>query len=60
MLDMNKPIVHAKLIQKAMREQSGLDVDEKLVCQVMRKDMGMGYRLAKTIPVQSNSERCLV
>ena len=34
----------------------GLD----LVQQVMRKDLKMGYRLAKTIPVQSNSERCLV
>ena len=27
---------------------------------MLRKDMGLGYRLAKTVPVQSNDERCLV
>ena len=26
----------------------------------MRKDLGMGYRRARTIPIQSNTERCLV
>jgi hypothetical protein len=26
----------------------------------MRKDLHFGYRLAKTVPIQGNSERCLV
>ena len=26
----------------------------------MRKDMRLGYRLAKTVPIQANIERCLV
>ena len=26
----------------------------------MRKELGMGYRLAKQVPIQSNIERCLV
>ena len=26
----------------------------------MRKELRMGYRLAKQVPIQSNSERCLV
>ena len=30
------------------------------VSKVLRKDLKMGYRLAKTVPTQSNTERCLV
>ena len=60
MLGKNKPIVSSGQIQKIVKDQEGLEVDRKLVCRVMRKDMGLGYRLAKTVPVQSNSERCLV
>ena len=37
-----------------------LEVGIGLVRQVMRKDLSMGYRLAKTVPIQGNSERCLV
>ena len=35
-------------------------MNRKLVSEVMRKDLGMGYRRASTTPIQSNSERCLV
>mgnify|MGYP004023725743 CR=1 FL=1 len=31
-----------------------------MVNKVLRKELGLGYRLAKSVPVQSNSERCLV
>ena len=44
----------------AVLEQMGLEVADSLVRQVMRKELRLGYRLAKTVPVQSNSERCLV
>ena len=37
-----------------------LSVDLKLIREVFRKDLNMGYRLARTVPIQSNSERCLV
>ena len=37
-----------------------LEVNLKFVRSVMRKDLGMGYRLAKKVPIQSNLERTLV
>ena len=60
MLASNKPIVRIQQIQAAVEEERGLEVPKKLVSEVKRKDMGMGYRLAKTVPVQCNLERCLV
>ena len=35
-------------------------VDQHLIRQVMRKEMGLGYRMAKTVPLQCNLQRCLV
>ena len=60
MLAVNKPIARIQQVQAVVTEQNGLQVSSKLVSQVMRKDMRMGYRLARTVPLQSNSERCLV
>ena len=60
MLAVNKPIVRIQQVQAVVTEQHGLQVSSKLVSHVMRKDMHMGYRLARTVPLQSNSERCLV
>ena len=37
-----------------------MEVGLKFVRQVFRKDLCMGYRQAKTVPIQGNSERCLV
>ena len=39
---------------------TSLEVTDRLVCKVMRKEMRLGYRKAKTQPIISNSERCLV
>ena len=60
MLQNNKSIVRLGQIQTAVQEQSDLEVSKRLISIVLRKDMGMGYRLAKTVPLQSNLERCLV
>ena len=60
MLAANQPIVRAAQVQSAVRRHANLEVSSKLVRQVMRKDMHLGYRLAKTVPIQSNTERCLV
>ena len=60
MLENNDPIMRVQQIQAAVEEQEGLEVPKKLVSKVMRKDMGIGYRLAKMVPVQCNVERCLV
>ena len=60
MLLANKPITCAQTVQAAVHEQTGLKVNDQLVRRVMRKELSLGYRLAKTVPIQSNHERCLV
>ena len=60
MLERSKPILHIEQVQAAVQEETGLEVNRPMVSRVMRKDLHMGYRLAKTAPIQSNSERCLV
>ena len=60
MLEVNRPITSAKVVTDAVKKNLSLDVDDNLVREVMRKDMRLGYRQAKTVPIQSNSERCLV
>ena len=60
MLAINMPITSAKLVCDAVKDNLSLDVDDRLVREVMRKEMRLGYRQVKTVPIQSNSERCLV
>ena len=38
------------IFQEAVEEQTGLEVNHKVVSKVLRKEMQMGYRLAKTVP----------
>ena len=59
-LKKNKGIYRARQVQEMVLEDTGLEVTQQLVQKVMRKDLHMGYRLAKTVPIQANSERCLV
>ena len=60
MLQINRPIVSLGQVQSAVEDQAGLEVPKKMVSAVLRKDLCMGYRLARTVPVQGNLERCLV
>ena len=60
MLKSNKPIVRAQQVKAKVEAMKGFEMSEKLIRQVMKKELRMGYRLAKTVPVQGNSERCLV
>ena len=60
MLKSDKPIVRVQQVQKAVQEQFGHELPPDFVRQVMRKELRMGYRMAKTVTIQSNSERCLV
>ena len=43
-----------------MNEHTDLDVKGVEVRNVLKDDLGLGYRIAKKIPIQANSERCLV
>ena len=60
MLANNKTISNSWKVQNAVQEQSGQEVTNQLVRQMMRKDLRLGYRKARTVTIQSNSERCLV
>ena len=59
-LKSGQPIVRAQQVQEAVADKRGMEVSDKLVRQTFRKELSMGYRLAKDIPVQSNLERNLV
>ena len=60
MLSINKPIVSCELVQTEAQQKCGHRLDKRFVRQVMRKDLHLGYRKAKTVAIQANSERCLV
>ena len=60
MLSANKQIVRALQVQKVVERNDGPKVGLELVRDVMKKDLGMGYRRARTVTIQANSERCLV
>ena len=54
------PIKSADSIVVRVNESTDLKVKHSEVRSVLRKDLGLGYRIARKIPIQSNSERCLV
>ena len=54
------PITSADSIVVRVNESTDLKVKHSEVRSVLRKDLGLGYRIARKIPIQSNSERCLV
>ena len=60
MLASNRPIVSARQVREAVQSTMAIKVDDGQVRQVMRKEMRLGYREVRTVPIQSNSERCLV
>ena len=51
MLDKNVPIINAEKVVKATREKENIMVTSHQVKTVMKDEMGLGYRLAKKVPV---------
>ena len=51
MLDKNVPIINAEKVVKATREKENIIVTNYQVKTVMKDEMGLGYRLAKKVPV---------
>ena len=51
MLDKNVPIINADKVVKATREKENIMVTSHQVKTVMKDEMGLGYRLAKKVPV---------
>ena len=60
LLENSVPIVKAEMVAHQVHAETGVEATVAQVRAVMKDDMGLGYRLVKKVPVQSNSERCLV
>ena len=60
MLEHSQPIWCSSIIQKKISTQDGLSVPKSKICWIMRKKLRLGYRKASPVPIQANSERCLV
>ena len=54
------PIVKAEAVVQQVRRREDIEVTVEQVRAAMKDDLGLRYRVAKTVPVQANQERCLV
>ncbi len=43
-----------------MKELHDVDVSVSKIRVTMKKELGLGYRRVQKVPIQGNSERCLV
>ena len=60
LLGRNRPIWSAATVAEELVEHHQLDIPAAVICKRMRKELGLGYKKVSSIPVQANSERCLV
>ena len=54
------PIESTDQIVRQVKETTTLKVTNATVRSVLKTKMGCTYRMAKKVPIQSNSERCMV
>ena len=60
LLSNSVPIVKADMVVQQVQELHDVDVKVQQVRDIMKDELGLGYRLTRKVPVQGNSERCLV
>ena len=60
LLNAGVPITNSSMIATMVNKDTDLEVKHSEVRQVPRSEMGLGYRMTRTVPIQSNSERCLI
>ena len=60
MLENSVSIVNADMVVKQVRRKEDIEVTIKQVKTIMTDELGLGYRLARKVPVQANEARCLV
>ena len=51
LLDNSVPIVKAEMVVRAVKEQHDIEVNVKKVKDIMKDEMGLGYRMTRKIPV---------
>ena len=60
MKNMNQPILNAGSIKCRVKGEDNLDVSLLQVQKVLKQDLKYSYRRSRKVPLQGNSERCLV
>ena len=60
MLVKGVPIVKAEVVVEQVRRREDIEVSISQVKTIMKDNLGLGYRIARKIPIQANMERCLV
>ena len=60
MLERSIPIDNAMKVQQQAKQYHDVEISVPKVRTVLKKELGLGYRRARQVPIQGNSERCLV
>ena len=60
MLDSRLPITSCDQVKRKVEKEHQVLLSSTDVNQVLKKTMGLSYRRVRKVPVQANSERCLV
>ena len=51
MLENSIPIHEASVVQKAVKDSHDIDIDLHNVRHILKKDLGLSYRIAKKVPI---------
>ena len=60
MLVRGVPIVKAEAVVDQVRRKEDIEATIVQVRTIMKDELGLGYRIARKVPIQANMERCLV
>ena len=60
LLSKNVSILNAEKVVKEVQKKKNITLTTLQVRSIMRDDLGLAYRMSRKVPVQGNSERCLV
>ncbi len=60
MLERSIPIDNAMKVQRQAEQYHAVEISVPKVRTMLKKELGLGYRRARQVPIQGNSERCLV
>jgi len=60
MLNSNMTITSIDQVKKKIKQEHEVELSTNAVQKVMKQSMGLSYRRVRKVPVQANSERCLV
>jgi len=60
MLERSIPIEKAGKVQMEVKRLHDVELSLPKIRAALKMELGLGYRMAKKVPIQSNSERCLI